>query len=322
MNIFITGGTGFLGAHLVDALLGLGHRVRIGQRNVATQSNANSTEYIQADILDKDSLRDAMSGIDAVFHVAGFVSYDPSKNQQMHNVNVLGTRNVGEIALELGVKRLVYTSSISALGINTNPNIQMNETHTFNAESSGMAYFTTKYGAEQELHRLKSKGLDYVIVNPGSILGPKDSRKKKQVYPGLIQRLNPPFAIPGGNSFVDIEDAVAGHLLAWKNGRCGERYILGGENLTLRELIDRTNRILGRRETRFCLPPWLMPLLAQGVRLARWMGKPITVTPELIRNMASWYLFVDSSKATQELGYTPHSIDGAITRTLEWLREE
>lgn len=323
-EVVITGGGGFLGVRLAEELLARGHRVRILSRKRPESKYfvALGVEHVAADILEPASLARAFAGIDVVFHCAGLVSYDPKKAELMYQTNVVGTRNVGEAALAAGVKRLVQTSSIAAIGVNYDPRATMNEAMAFNAEPLGMAYFTTKYAAEQELHKLRARGLDYVIVNPGSILGPRDTRKKGQVYAGIIQKLNPPLALPGGNNFVDIEDVVRGHILAWEKGRVGERYILGGENLTFAELIARVNRLLGRPAPRFTLPAAAMSFVAGLLSIARALGLKANITPALVRRIGRWYLFVDSSKARRELGYEPHAVDGALARTLAWLKAE
>jgi dihydroflavonol-4-reductase len=321
MRALVTGGGGFLGARLVEALELEGLEVRVLGRSLR-EGKEGKREFIVGDILDPQSLRRAMRDCELVFHTAGLVSYDPGKAEQMQQTNVVGTKNVAEAALALGIRRLIYTSSTAAIGVNYDPRALLSESSEFNARPLGMAYFTTKFDAELELHALRDQGLDFVIVNPGSILGPKDTRKKRQVYAGLIERINPPVAPPGGNCFVDIEDVVAGHLLAWKKGRLGERYILGGENLSFFDLISRVNAILGRRPPRFRLPAASMSLAAFGLGVAKKFGLKTNFTPELVRQMGSWYLYMDFSKAKRDLGYRPSSVDGALRATLDWLSKE
>ena len=324
MKILITGGRGFLGVHLVEELLKEGHELRLLMRTFEPHPYLDSlkVERFLGTISDPTILETAMQGMQAVFHLAGVVSYDPAKTELMERTNVVGTRLVGEAALKAGVERMVYTSSTAAIGINYNQIETMNEETKFNARPLNMAYFNTKYDAEQQLRELGKKGLDYVIVNPGSIIGPRDTRKKAQVYVGLIKRFNPRFLPPGGNNFVGIEEVVRGHILAWKKGRSGERYILSGENLTFGELIQKTNRILGRKEPCVKLPVFAMDIVSIALKVAQLMGKEMRITPELVKRIGSWYLFVDSSKAERELGYQVKPIDDAIECTLDWLRAE
>ena len=323
-EVLVTGGHGFLALHLIERLLKEGHRVRVLVRQKKPDSPLYQwkVDVYLGDILDSTSLTSAMKGCEVVFHTAGLVSYDPKQNEEMHKVNVEGTRLVGEAVLRIKVPRLIYTSSIAALGINHDPKVSLNEECSFNAQSLGLAYFDTKYGAEQELHKLKEQGLNYVVVNPSSILGPRDTRKKSSVYAGLIYRLNPTFAFPGGNNFVDVEDVVDGHMLAWEKGMLGERYILGGENLTFMGLINKTNKIIGRPAVQWQLFPSVLVFLSWILRILRRFGKKPPVTPELLRHMGTWYFYVDSSKAKRELGYNPKPVDAAIQKTLSWLKEE
>ena len=323
-EVLVTGGNGFLAVHLIERLLQEGHQVRALVRQKKTDSPLYQwgVDVHLGDILDLSSLLAAMEGCDAVFHTAGLVSYEPKKNSEMQKINVEGTRLVGEAVLKTKVSRLIYTSSIAAIGINGDPTVSLNEEQVFNARSLGLAYFDTKYGAEQELHKLKEQGLNYVIVNPSSILGPRDTRKKASVYVGLIYRLNPKFALSGGNNFVDVEDVVEGHLLAWKKGVQGERYILGGENLSFKEIINRTNKIIGRPPVCWQLPPFVLIFVSWIFRFRRRLGKKTPIAPELLQRMGTWYFYVDSTKAEKNLGYKAKPIDSSIQKTLSWLKEK
>ncbi len=318
MKALITGGAGFLGVKLGKALLERGHTVRLLTRG--KQPDLVGAEVVIGDLGDKEALRHACEGCDVVFHTAGVISYNPQKNDLMFQTNVIGTRNIVEAALNAGIKRFIHTSSTAAIGVNENPEVLLNEDSPFNAESTGLAYFTTKYAAEQEVLAAVKRGLDAVILCPGSLLGPGDTRRYEQTYPGLIYKFNPRFLIHGGINLVDIDDVVKGHLLAWEKGRRGERYILGGENLTFAELITRTNKLIGREPPKFYLPRWLMGAAAAGIKIAILCGAKLHITPEIVRQTARWYLFVDSSKAQRELGYQPRFVDNAIAQTISWLK--
>jgi dihydroflavonol-4-reductase len=198
--------------------------------------------------------------------------------------------------------------------------VLLTEDSPFNARKLGLAYFDTKYDAERELLKVAEAGLDCVIVNPGSLLGPGDTRRYEKGYAGLVYKYNPPVLFHGGINFVDIDDVVRGHLLAREKGRTGERYILGGENLSFGELIVRINAILGRPAPKVYVPVAAMGLLASGLRLLNTFGVDIHMTPELVRQVCSWYLYVDSGKAQRELGYKPNRIDRSIAGTIEWLK--
>lgn len=324
MKFLITGGSGYLGMHLAEALEADGHTVRLFMRSKPKHRYLEplKAEHFYGDILSAEDLHKAMQGIDVVFHTAGVISYNPAKTELMINTNVTGTRNVCAAALKAGVKRLVFTSSSAAIGINQDKSKTMNEDTEFNARPMQMAYFDTKYDAEAEVKKAVEQGLDAVIVNPSSMIGARDTRRYENTYAGLIYRVNPPVLFHGGNNFVDIKDVTKGHLLAWQKGRTGERYILGGENVSFAELVHKTNRIIGRKSPRIYVPVSLMSLVALILRVLLFFGIDLHLTPQLVTKICRWYLYLDTSKAERELGYKPHSIDGAIKETLDWLKAE
>lgn len=323
MKALITGGAGFLGGKLATALLEKGHSVRLLLRDPKAASRwQNSPATISVgDLFDAESLERACEGMDWVFHTAGVISYNPQKADLMFRTNVLGTEAIAKAARNQGVKRFIHTSSTAAIGVNEDPQVRMTEDTPFNARRLGLAYFDTKYDAERILLQEVERGLDAVIVNPGSLLGPGDTRRYEKGYAGLIYKYKPPFLFHGGINFVDVNDVVNGHLLAIQKGRTGERYLLGGENLTYGELIIRVNHILGRKSPRHYMPKKMMGVLAESLRVLNFFGVDIHMTPELVRQVSSWYLFVDSRKAERELGYAPRRIDQAISSTIAWLKE-
>lgn len=319
----VTGGAGFLGQKLARALLAEGHQVRLLVRN--TQGRAATDDfpvsYVTGDLADAASLERACDGMDWVFHAAGLISYNPQKAELMRRTNVDGTRAVAEAALRQRVKRFVFTSSTAAIGVNEDPQAVLDEASPFNARKLGLAYFDTKYDAERELLKVCDRGLSAVIVNPGSLLGPGDTRRYEKGYAGLVYKYNPRVLFHGGINFVDVDDVVRGHLLARDRGRVGERYILGGENLSFGDLIIRIDAILGRPPPKHYVPVGAMGLLSKALKVLNAFGVDIHMTPELVRQVCSWYLFVSSAKAERELGYVPHRIDRSIAGTVDWLKE-
>jgi dihydroflavonol-4-reductase len=322
MKALITGGAGFLGQKLAKALLADGHEVRLLVRNPKNilDDPQFPASYAVGDLADEPSLEQACEGVDWVFHAAGLISYNPKKSELMRKTNVLGTEAMARAALKQKVKRFVYTSSTAAIGVNEDPKAVLNEQTPFNARKLGLAYFDTKYDGERALLKVAEKGLDAVIVNPGSLLGPGDTRRYEKGYAGLVYKYNPRVLFHGGINFVDIDDVVRGHLLAVQKGRSGERYILGGENLSFGELIIRIDAIIGRPPPKRYVPVAAMGFLAGALRVLNTLGVDIHMTPELVRQVCSWYLYVDSSKAQRELGYKPQRIDRAIAGTLDWLK--
>lgn len=320
MRSLITGGNGFLGQKLALALTEAGHEVRLLVRQ-KKDSLLPSASVVVGDLSELSTLEKACDGVDYVFHTAGLISYNPAKAELMRQTNVVGTRNIALAAHRQKVKRFIHTSSTAAIGINSDPQARLNEESPFNARKLGLAYFDTKFDAERELLKVVEDGLDAVMVNPGSIIGPGDTRRYEKGYVGLVYKYNPRVLFHGGNNFVDVEDVVRGHLLALDKGRKGERYILGGENLSFADLISRIDAIIGRPPPKFFVPLTFMGGVAHALRFLNKMGIDIHLTPELVRQVSSWYLYVDSSKAEKELGYKPHRIDRAISGTIEWLKE-
>lgn len=321
MKALVTGGAGFLGQKLAKALVEAGHEVRLLVRT-PRQTGELSVSYVMGDLQDEGSLRRACEGMDWVIHTAGIISYNPAKADLMYQTNVVGTRAIAEAALAAGVKRFLHVSSTAAIGVNEDPLQPMTEDTVFNARSLGLAYFDTKYDAERELLKVVEKGLDAVIVNPGSLLGPGDTRRYEKGYAGLIYKYKPPVLFQGGINFVDVNDVVKGILLALEKGRKGERYILGGENLSFGDLIVRVNNILGRPSPKISVPKGMMGVLAKGLRVLNAFGVDLHFTPELVRQVSTWYLYVSSAKAERELGYKPHRIDHALSATIDWLKAE
>lgn len=324
MKVLITGGAGFLGTKLTEAFLKRGDEVRWlvrHQREESLLPKGGVLTQCVGDLDNLESLRKACEGVDWVVHAAGLISYNPQKAELMRKTNVEGTKAVAEAALRAKLKRFLHVSSTAAIGVSYDPQVPMNEESPFNARPLGLAYFDTKFDAEQEVLRLVPQGLDAVIVNPGSLLGPGDTRRYEKGYAGLIYKYKPPFLFHGGINFVDVDDVVRGIFLALEKGKTGERYILGGENLDFGAMIVRVNTILGRPSPKKYVPVGLMGALSVGLRGLNMLGVDLHFTPELVRQVCSWYLFVDSSKAKHELGWEPHRIDRSIASTIEWLKQ-
>jgi dihydroflavonol-4-reductase len=321
MKALVTGGAGFLGQKVSAALLEAGHEVRWLVRQPGPRLHPG-VSYVVGDLADEASLRRACDGMDWVIHTAGLISYNPAKADLMYRTNVLGTRAVAEAALASGVRRFLHVSSTAAIGVSEDPLHPMDESTPFNARSLGLAYFDTKFDAELAALEVGARGLEVVIVNPGSLLGPGDTRRYEKGYVGLIYQYRPPVLFHGGINFVDVADVVSGMLAALDRGRAGERYILGGENLSFGDMIVRVNTILGRPSPSYTVPKGMMGALAQALRVLNWVGVDLHMTPELVRQVSSWYLYVSSAKAEKELGYRPRRIDHAVVGTVDWLKAE
>lgn len=321
--MFVTGGTGFVGANLVRALLAAGHRVRALARTGSDMRNLDGLdiEIVRGDCND-DSLPEKMRGCEAVFHVAAHYSLFRIDRAAVLHDNVDGTRNVLAAARTAGVKRTVYTSSVSAVGVKHGG--VADETHQGSLEEAIGAYKRSKLLAEREAHAAAAAGQDVVIVNPSTPIGPWD-RKPTPTGEILVRFLTGrmPAFVDAGLNFAAVSDIAHGHVLAYERGRSGERYILGGVNLTLHALLERIAAISGKQPPRIRLPHWL-PLSAAFVEervLAPLAGRAPTLAVDSVL-MSREIMYYDDAKAMRELGYVHSSLDAAIRSAVDWFAFE
>lgn len=320
-RVLITGGTGCIGANLAARLTNEGIRVRILRRPTSElRAIADvDVEHCLGDVRDPASLRDAMTGCDTVFHCAAMVTFERSKAEEQLIVNVQGTRNVVEACLACGVQKLVHTSSVAAIGYPPEGELATEETPFTWKRRSG--YKFSKFTAEEEVRRGVAEGLFAVIVNPTVVVGERDIHFHGGDIIRRVKRWQVPFSLDGGMNIVYVGDVVNGMIAAARRGRRGERYILGGENLTHTEIFRRTARIVGGLPPIAELPvPLVRAAAIVAERVSSVLGiKPI-ITPDLIAGAGkcNWY---SSAKAERELGYTITRFDETITRAYRWYRQ-
>lgn len=323
MATLVTGGTGFLGSHIARKLVRRGERVRILLRRTSRTSNIEGidAERVYGDVLDINSARVALKGCDTLYHVAGFVSSKKADYKKMEEINVSGTVNVLSAALEAGIKRVVYTSSVAAIGVDPGGGIADEDT-PFTLERMGIQYVNTKYRAEKEALKLYEKGLPLVIVNPSMVIGSGDVYLSttgfilwycKRKFPGYIE---------GGGNFVDVEDVEAGHILAAEKGKIGQRYILGNKNLSLKELFGLLEKITGIPIPKMKIPYFLALITGFIAERIFRVSSPSFVSFDVdsvkLINM-SWYF--DSSKAVRELGFSQTPIEETVEKTIRWFKD-
>ncbi len=320
MRALLTGASGFVGSAVARTLLAAGHEVRVVVRKGSVLANIAdlAVERVEADLLEPASLRGIMTGCDALFHVAADYRLWVPDREVMFRANVDGTRALMEEALAAKVKRVVYTSSVATLGL-VPGGVADERTPVRYSDMIG-PYKQSKFRAEEEVRRLISGGLPAVIVNPSTPVGPRDikptptGRLVRDAARGRI-----PAYVDTGLNIVHVDDVAQGHLLAYTHGRIGERYILGGDNLTLAAILTRIARIAGRRPPSLRLSRhWLWPVAAAAQAYARVhkSATPLVTWDEL--RMASKYMFFDSAKARRELGYHPRSADDALADAVAW----
>jgi dihydroflavonol-4-reductase len=320
-NVLVTGGTGFIGSNLAAALLQRGCNVRILRRPGSDLRALEGVivEHVVGDVCDKDSLKSSMKGCDTVFHTAALISYWKKERPRMFDVNIGGTRNVVESCVELGVGRLVHTSSIAAIGFPDN-GTTADERNKFNWDRYDVGYRISKFEAEKEVLSGVARGLDAVIVNPSVVIGERDIHFHGGQLIRDIYRKKIFYYIAGGMNVVYVGDVVRGHVLAAERGRSGERYILSGENLNHKEIISTIAEVVGGMTPLFQMPLACVKLVAatsEGV--AAVFGNRPWVTRELFAGSHLKYHF-SCSKAESELGYTRTPFREAVEKTFAWYR--
>lgn len=322
MKVLVTGGTGFIGASLTAALVKRGDRVRVLRRadSSLVALAGLPVEHVIGDILDPDAVRRAVAGCEWVFHVAALVSYWRARRDPIFRANVEGTRIVMEACLRAGSPRVAHTSSVSAIGIPQRGTFATEET-PFDLRSATFAYADSKRQAEEEVQRAAAKGLQVVIVNPATVIGPADHRMHAGSLLLELARGHIPAVPRGGMCFADVDAVVHGHIAAAERGRVGERYILGGENLSYRQVAATVAEVVGRPAPRRILSDWLLGPVAVAIdafNLVSW--RPPIVSGEQIR-FSGLDLFYDSSKAVRELNYPILPFRGAVEKAYHWYRE-
>lgn len=319
---FITGATGFIGCHVARLLLEAGWEVRALRRERShLPPELAGADWRVGDLRDAARLSDIMTGCDAVFHVAADYRLWAREPEEIYENNVTGTANVLEAALRNGVSKVIYTSSVGALGLNADGTPAVETTPVSIRDMIGH-YKRSKYLAERKAEEYLARGLPIVMVHPSTPVGPGDV-KPTPTGKIIVDFLNGkmPAYLDTGLNLVHVNDVAAGHLLAFDRGRIGEKYILGNTNLTLAEIFRRLERISGVKAPRVRLPHRPILLLAHCFHLvSRITGKEPLVPLEGVR-MARKLMFFDADKAVRELGLPQTPVDVALADAVQWFRQ-
>ena len=325
MTALVTGSTGFVGSAVVRRLLDSGEAVRALVRAGSNHTNLDGLEVerVTGDLTDPDSLGRAAAGCEALYHVAADYRLWVRDPAAMNKANIEGTRNVLLAAADAGCRRMVYTSSVATLGLR-NDGSPADEFDPASLEDMCGAYKRSKFLAEREVARLvEHHDLPVVIVNPSTPVGPRDLRPTptgRMVLDAITGRM--PAYVDTGLNIVHVDDVADGHLLAMQHGEIGQRYILGGENLYLRDILTRLAEMSGQRAPRVRLPHRLLLPLARisecWARLTKNDDPRLTVTG--IR-LARKLMFFSSDRARRELGYAPRAADDALHDAMVWFRK-
>ena len=323
MKCFVTGATGFLGSHVARCLEAQGEELRLLLRPTSRTENIADlrADRVVGDLRDAGSLRRGMAGCDVVFHVAADYRLWARDGQELYQSNVEGTRNILQAARGSGVRRVVYTSSVATMGFGNNGNMTDEDTPVSLDNMIG-DYKRSKFLAERLVLEAAGSGQDVVIVNPTTPIGERDIKPTPtgRIVVDFLKRKFPAYVDTGLN-LVDVKECAAGHLLALEKAVPGERYILGGQNLTLKQILDKLAAITGLPSPSIRLP--YAVAYATGVVDTLFTGKlrrqEPRVTLDSVR-MGRKKMFVTSAKAERELGWNPGPVDGALQRAVEWFR--
>jgi len=324
MRALVTGAAGFVGAAVTRALLQADWQVRALVRSETNRLNLERlpVEAVVGDLADRASLDAAVGGCTALFHVAADYRLGAFRPEQLYRTNVDGTRNVLEAARRAGVGRVVYTSSVATMGLPAD-GTRGNETTPVGLSDMVGHYKRSKFLAEQLVLDAVRAGDPVVIVNPSTPIGPGDLKPTPTgqiVLDAAAGRM--PAYVDTGLNIVHVDDVAAGHLLAYHRGRIGERYILGGEDMTLREILADIARRVGRRPPRIRLPiAAVLPLAYVAEAVGRITGRAQRITVESVR-MARKRMYFSSEKAVRELGYRWRPPGEAFEDAVQWLREQ
>lgn len=323
MKALVTGATGFVGSAIVRELLRNGKEVKVLIRKNSSTKNIDGLEFEKAygDIRDKESVKAALKGCDTLYQTAALYEFWGHTKKEFYDVNVEGTKSALAAALEQRVGKVVYTSSIVALGAHGREP-PANESADFNLWKTGDHYSITKYLGQVEALKMAEKGLPVVIVNPGVVMGVGDIRPTPsgRTILGVVNKKMPGY-MDGGANYVDVEDVARGHILAAQKGRIGEKYVLGNANLSILELCKLVGDVAGVQPPRLKLPYHAVLATSYLYLLIAGITKqPPPVSPEAAR-LTRMYMYFDSSKAVKELGFTQTPIRTTVEKAVNWFRE-
>jgi dihydroflavonol-4-reductase len=322
-RIVVTGANGFLGSWVTRALVEEGHDVVavVRKNSDISELSGVSCKFVHGDVTDLSSLLDCFHGADSVFHLAGVIAYKKAQRQLMENVNVTGTKNVIEACQKNKVRRLVYLSSVVAIGAGKTKNEVLTEVSHFNLAHLDLGYFETKRQAEElVVEACSQKLLDAVILNPSTIYGGGDAKKGSRRMQVKVAQGKFNYFPSGGVNVVAIEDVVAGILSAWKIGRTGERYILAGENILIKDLFALIAAEASVDAPAVEIPDFVLHSIGIIGDLMDSIGLrgPLSRENAYTATMFHWF---NATKAKKELGFKARPAKEAIHNSVQWMKE-
>lgn len=316
MRVFVTGGNGFIGSRVTAALVARGHEVRCLLRSTSDTRRIDHLRYetLVGDVRDGAVLERGLDGCQGCIHLAGPSSWNEITSPEVEPVIVGGTRLLVQAAAKIAGLRLVYVSSAAAVNGSERPQI-FDETSTFELATSNLTYAIAKHEAERIVMDAVARGLSAVVVCPAETYGPDDT---EWITAGALRDAIkgwPALAVRGGTSIAHVDDIAEGIVAALDKGLPGERYILGGENLTIDQLVRLTLKVAGRKKPVVTLPAWVLRAAVAGCVALRF-EPPV---PPGVVGYASRYWFVSCDKARSALGYRYRSAEATIRSVVEWM---
>lgn len=320
--IAVTGASGHIGANLIRTLCEEKKHVRVLDFYASNAYAGLDIEIVKGNILDQKIVSEFIDGADLVYHLAGKIHLGEDRNIEMEKVNILGTRNIVQACLKNKVSRLIHFSSIHAMSPHP-ANAIVDEDRPLITTQKAHWYDRTKAEGEMEIYKAINEGLNAVIIVPCGVIGPFD------FIPSAMGRMlmdlknkDVVFLCAGGFHWVDVRDVVSGAISAANKGRSGERYILSGEWLSLREIGEIVDEFYGKRTRYVTLPYWVAHLVAHcAERYGRLIKRPSLFTPAAINTLQN-YRYVSIEKAKNELGFQSRSIRNSIVDSLNWYHQE
>jgi len=323
MRAFVTGASGFVGWHLVRELIERGARVRCLVRASSPRARLETldVELAEGDLTDADSLQAAIDGMDTVFHCAADYRLYVPEPETMYAANVEGTRHIMQACKRAGVRRVVYCSTVGALGL-TGDDRPADETTPVSLAKMVGHYKRSKFLAERVADEAAADGLPVVIVNPSAPVGDGDVKPTatgQMIVDFLEGRMSA--YVDTGLNLIDVRDVAVGHVLAAERGRIGEKYILGHRDLTLKQILDLLAGISGLPSPRVRLPHWI-PMAVAGLDtgMARLLGRTPRFALDAVR-LSRYKMFFDAAKAVRELGLPQTPVEQPLERAVSWFRE-
>ncbi len=324
MKVLITGASGFLGGHLTRRLIDLGLDVRILARKTSDLTDLKGCKYeiTEGDINNVDALKKATESVDSVFHLAGLVAYTKAERAAMEKVNVDGTQNVIDACIQNKIRRLVHMSSVVAVGASFDGKQPLTEASPYNISHLDLGYFETKHKAELLVTEATKAGkINSVILNPGTIYGSEDAKKGSRRTQIKVAQGKFPFFPPGGVNVIYVNDVIEATIKAWNVAPPGERYILGGENLTIRQVFDIIAECAGVRKPYIPLSYKMIHAIGQLGDKGEKLGIHLPLNSETAWTSTLFHWF-NSSKAQRELGLRPTSAAFAIKESVDWIKNQ